>query len=154
MDFSRLPEEVLVNVLKMSSPTTVTMAKRLNKKLNRIVERNHLGKPRVDDFNVEMRTILGRTRPIGKLQLKSTGKLHRRIVVTMKRKHKSRQIVEEGIEGPSCSNKSNVIMENMKKVQLYERLSFDGVTADAEFFSMLTAKWNDLRFVTDLPYKF
>ncbi|ETN77055.1 F-box domain protein, partial [Necator americanus] len=152
MDFSLLPEEVLVNVLKMSSPTTVTVAKRLNKKLNRIVERNHLGKPRVDDFNVEMRSFLGRTRPVGKLQLKNSTKMHRRVVVTMRRKHKSRQIIEEAFDGPSCSNGTNVIMEEMKKVQLYERLSFDGVTADTEFFNMLTAKWNDMSFVQSLSF--
>ncbi|EYB89463.1 hypothetical protein Y032_0231g2990 [Ancylostoma ceylanicum] len=152
MDFSLLPEEVLVNVLKMSSPTTVVVAKRLNRKLNRIVERNHLGKPHVDDFSVEMRTFLGRTRPIGKLQLKNTEKMHRRVVVTMKRKHKSRQVVEEGLEGPSCSNGTSLVMEEMKKVQLYERLSFDGVTADTEFFNMLTAKWNDLSAVQSLSF--
>ncbi|RCN34131.1 F-box domain protein [Ancylostoma caninum] len=157
MDFSLLPEEVLVNVLKMSSPTTVVVAKRLNRKLNRIVERNHLGKPRVDDFSVEMRTFLGRSRPVGKLQLKNTGKMHRRVVVTMKRNQKSRQVVEEGLEGPSCSNGTSLVMEEMKKVklflvQLYERLSFDGVTADTEFFNMLTAKWNDLSAVQSLSF--
>lgn len=64
-----------------------------------------------------MRTFLGRSRPIGKLQLKNTGKMHRRVVVTMKRKHKSRQVVEEGLEGPSCSNGTSVVMEEMKKVR-------------------------------------
>ncbi|KAK6053868.1 F-box domain protein [Cooperia oncophora] len=147
MDLSLLPEEVLVNVLRQTSPTTVITAKRLNKKLHRIVERNHLAKPRVDDFNVEMRTFHGRTRPIGKLQLKNNGggTVHRRLVVTMKRKNKSRQVVEEGVEGPSNSSGTQLIAEEMKKVLLYERLSFDGVTADTEFMNMLTAKWNDLK---------
>ncbi|WKY09430.1 hypothetical protein Q1695_002082 [Nippostrongylus brasiliensis] len=152
MDFSLLPEEVLVNVLRQTSPSTVVAAKRLNRKLFRIVERNHLAKPRVDDFNVEMRTFVARTRPLGKLQLKNAGTVHRRLVVTMKRKNKSRQVVEEGIEGPSSSSGTQLISEEMKKVLLYERLSFDGVTADTEFFNMLTAKWNDLRWVKSLSF--
>ncbi|VDM59208.1 unnamed protein product [Angiostrongylus costaricensis] len=152
MDLSLLPEEVLVNVLRLTTPTTVIAAKRLNKKLNRIVERNHLGKPRVDDFNVEMRSYVGRTRPVGKLQPKnSSGKLHRRIVVTIKRKNKSRNVVEEGIEGPSTYG-IDLIGEEMKKVLLLDRLSFDGVTADTEFYNMLTAKWNDLRCVRNLSF--
>ncbi|VDL63877.1 unnamed protein product [Nippostrongylus brasiliensis] len=116
MDFSLLPEEVLVNVLRQTSPSTVVAAKRLNRKLFRIVERNHLAKPRVDDFNVEMRTFVARTRPLGKLQLKNAGTVHRRLVVTMKRKNKSRQVVEEGIEGPSSSSGTQLISEEMKKV--------------------------------------
>ncbi|KJH42418.1 F-box domain protein [Dictyocaulus viviparus] len=152
MDLSLLPEEVLVNVLRLTSPTTVIAAKRLNKKLNRIVEQNHLGKPHVDDFSVEMRTFVSRTRPLGRLQLKNPcGKLHRRVVVTMKRKNKSKYIVQEGIEGPSNSG-LNLIGEEMKKVNLDERLSFDGVTADIEFYNMLTAKWNDLRCVNSLSF--
>ncbi|XGW01113.1 hypothetical protein V3C99_013796 [Haemonchus contortus] len=154
MDLSLLPEEVLVNVLRQTSPTTVIAAKRLNKKLHRIVERNHLAKPRVDEFNVEMRTFHERTRPIGRLQSKNvgTGTLHRRVVVTMKRKNKRRQVVQEGVEGPSNLTGTQLIGEEMRKVLLYGRLSFDGVTADTEFLNMLTAKWNDLRCTHSLSF--
>ncbi|VDP04664.1 unnamed protein product [Heligmosomoides polygyrus] len=145
MDLSHLPEAVLVNMLRQASPTTVITAKRLNKKMHRIVERNHLAKPRVDEFNVEVRTFFSRTRPIGKLQLKNGGAVQRRLVVTMKRRNKSRQVVEEGVEGPSSLSGTHVIGEEMKKVK---GLSFDGITADTAFFSMLTAKWNDLRSLT------
>lgn len=152
MDLSHLPEAVLVNMLRQASPTTVITAKRLNKKMHRIVERNHLAKPRVDEFNVEVRTFFSRTRPIGKLQLKNGGAVQRRLVVTMKRRNKSRQVVEEDVEGPSSLSGTHVIGEEMKKVLLCDRLSFDGITADTAFFNMLTAKWNDLRCIHNLSF--
>uniref|UniRef100_A0A1I7WAQ5 F-box domain-containing protein n=1 Tax=Heterorhabditis bacteriophora TaxID=37862 RepID=A0A1I7WAQ5_HETBA len=50
MDFSMMPEEVLINVLRCASPTTVSIAKRMNKRMHRIVERSNLGRPKVEDF--------------------------------------------------------------------------------------------------------
>ncbi|CAB3398140.1 unnamed protein product [Caenorhabditis bovis] len=155
MSLSDLPDDILIRLLSESSPRDVARAKRLNHRFNHIVERYNIGKPIVKEFSVESRLATTPTRPFGKLRIGNmlTAKQRRRLVVTMKREKGSKCV--ERVDDPGCSNdQKEFIQENMRKVVMSERLSFDGVTLDNDFYNMLTARWNDLRHVSSLSLSF
>ncbi|CCD65784.1 F-box domain-containing protein [Caenorhabditis elegans] len=153
MDLSSMPDDVLIRLLNTASPNDVARAKRLNKRFHQIVDTFNLGKPRVKEFCVESRVSPISPSKIGRLRLGSTSNApKRRVVVTMRRDRGVKR--SERIEDPSRSTSSesanSFVQENLRKVELQEKLSFDGVTLDEEFYKMLTAKKEALRHVTTL----
>lgn len=169
MDLSSMPDDVLIRLLNTASPNDVARAKRLNKRFHQIVDTFNLGKPRVKEFwwvrkhhflnffndSIQFFSVESRVSPIspskiGRLRLGSTSNApKRRVVVTMRRDRGVKR--SERIEDPSRSTSSesanSFVQENLRKVELQEKLSFDGVTLDEEFYKMLTAKKEALRLV-------
>ncbi|KAF1752840.1 hypothetical protein GCK72_019395 [Caenorhabditis remanei] len=153
MNLNDMPDDVLIRLLNTASPTDVTRAKRLNKRFNQIVETFNLGKPRVKEFCVESRVSSVLPTKIGRLRLGSTPMASkRRIVVTMRRDKGVKR--SERLEDPSCSNSTEsanlFVQENLRRVELQEKIAFDGLTLDEDFYKMLTAKKDALRHVTTI----
>ncbi|PAV90906.1 hypothetical protein WR25_21617 [Diploscapter pachys] len=142
-----LPNDVLINVFSKASTGDVLAVKQANKQLHRVVEQYNLGRPSVDEFSVEMRTNCKRVAPIGRIQMKPAKESGRRIVVTMKRKGKVKQIVEETEyeQGPS-----RAINHQLRKIESTSKLSFDGICINSEFVQGLLSKLNRLRSVVSV----
>ncbi|PAV91189.1 hypothetical protein WR25_19244 isoform C [Diploscapter pachys] len=94
-----------------------------------------------------MRTSCKRAAPIGRIQMKPAKESGRRVVVTMKRKGKVKQIVEETEyeQGPS-----RAIDHQLKKIESTSKLSFDGICINSEFVQGLLSKLNRLRSVVSV----
>ncbi|CAL2044426.1 unnamed protein product [Caenorhabditis brenneri] len=153
MNITDMPDDVLIRLLNTASPTDVTRTKRTCKRFNRIVNTYNLGKPLVKEFCVESRIAPGMPTKIGRLRLgamMTTPK--RRTVVTMRRDKGIK--TTERLEDPSCSNANQsanlFVQENLKKIELQEKISFDGVTLDEDFYKMLISQKNGLEHVTTI----
>lgn len=154
MSLNDMPDDVLIRLLNTASPCDVNRTKRLNKRFHQLVNTFNLGKPRVTEFCVESRVSAIHPSKIGRLRLSpSTSAPKRRIVVTMRREKGVKSV--ERLEDPSCSTSdacsANLfVQENLRRVELQEKLSFDGVTLDEDFYKMLTMKKDGLRHVTTI----
>ncbi|CAI2353471.1 unnamed protein product [Caenorhabditis sp. 36 PRJEB53466] len=149
MNLGDMPDDVLIRLMNTSSPRDVARAKRLNKRFHQIVEQYNLGKPCVKEFCIESRVSQVSPSKVGRLRLGAvTSAPKRRTVVTMRREKGIKRV--ERVEESSCSSDSTTsfVQENLKKVVLGEKLSFDGVTLDEDFYNMLIAKPNSLKQVT------
>ncbi|CAI4231560.1 unnamed protein product [Auanema sp. JU1783] len=154
MEFTNLPDEVIVHVLKNSSPSTVAKFRRMNRRMNDLINHHRLGRPVVDEFSVTIRTAPSRSAPMGRIQLKkNSNQMKRKVMFTMKRKNKHHHLVEEeNVEGPSNPSESQIIEKTLKTVKLANRVSFDGINVDSSFHKMVTSRWNDLSSVNNLTF--
>ncbi|PIC23315.1 hypothetical protein B9Z55_017056 [Caenorhabditis nigoni] len=150
MTLNDMPDDILIRLLNTASPTDVSRTRRLNKRFNQLINTFNLGKPHVKEFCVESRIANTCPTKIGRLRLgPSSTAPKRRIVVTMTRDRGVKRT--ERLEDPSCSSSANkFVQENLRSVELDEKLSFDGLTIDDAFYKMLTMKKDGLRHVTTL----
>uniref|UniRef100_A0A1I7U6C0 F-box domain-containing protein n=1 Tax=Caenorhabditis tropicalis TaxID=1561998 RepID=A0A1I7U6C0_9PELO len=143
MSLNDMPDDVLIRLLNTAEPNDVTRAKRLNKRFNQLVNTYNLGRPGVKEFCVESRISLVSPTEIGRLRLKPCSTApKRRTVVTMRREKGLK--TTERLEDPSCSTTNLFVQENLRKIELQEKLSLDGVTLDEDFYKVLIGKKDGL----------